>query len=252
MTKKFYSINITGYIFLSQPSCTNTGGVGFYVKNNLGYINCSDLLAQAQNDYESVWVKIQDDTGHNTIHEVFYRDPYGNLHNFLNHINMIFKMIHCENKYCVLLGDFNLDLLKFESHPSAENVLNTLGTFYFQSQILQPTTVTDHSATLFDDIFFNSLEHFSIGENFCYDSSDHLPNFLIVNRLSFPPVNIMVFRQDYSNFDKQALITDIQSINWDDLIEVVLNQAVCLVVSTIRYLRLLIYINPSSNYLNKN
>ena len=40
-----------------------------------------------------------------------------------------------ENKYCVLLGDFNLDLLKFESHPSAENVLNTLGTFYFQSQI---------------------------------------------------------------------------------------------------------------------
>ena len=134
MTKKFYSINITGYSFLSQPSCTNTGGVGFYIKNNLGYINCSDLLAQAQNDYESVWVKIQDDTGHNTIHEVFYRDPYGNLHNFLNHINMIFKMIHCENKYCVLLGDFNLDLLKFESHPSAENVLNTLDTFYFQSQ----------------------------------------------------------------------------------------------------------------------
>lgn len=73
-----------------------------------------------------------------------------------------------------------------------------------------------------------------------------------MNRLSSPPVNIMFFRQEYSNFDKQALITDIQSINWDDLIEVVLNQAVCLIVSTIRYLRLLIYINPSSNYLNKN
>ena len=151
-----------------------------------------------------------------------------------------------------IIRRFNLDLLKFESHPSAENVLNTLGTFYFQSQILQPTTVTDHSATLFDDIFFNSLEHFSISENFCYDSSDHLPNFLIVSRLSSPPVNIMVFRQDYSSFDKQALITYIQSINWDDLIEMVLNQAVCLIVFIIRYLRLLIYINPSSNYLKKN
>ena len=123
---------------------------------------------------------------------------------------MIFEMIHCENKYCVLFGDFNLDLLKFESHPSAENVVNTLGTFYFQSQILQPTTVTDHLATLFHNIFFNSLAHFSISENFCYDPSDHLPNFLIVNRLSSRPVNIMVFRQDYSNFDKQALITGIQ------------------------------------------
>ena len=56
------NINITGYSFLSQQSCTNAGDVGFYVKNNLGYINHSDLLAQVQNDYESVWVKIQDDT----------------------------------------------------------------------------------------------------------------------------------------------------------------------------------------------
>ena len=27
-----------------------------------------------------------------------------------------------------------------------------------------------------------------------------------------------VFQRDYSNFDKQALVTDIQSINWDVLL----------------------------------
>ena len=92
-----------------------------------------------QNDYESLWIEIQNDSGHNTICGVFCRHPLGNLDNFLNHLNMIVDKIHCEKKYCVLLGDFNLDLLKFESHPSTENVLNTLGSYYFQPQILQPT-----------------------------------------------------------------------------------------------------------------
>ena len=110
---------------------------------------------------------------------------------------MIIDKIHCEQKYCVLLGDFNLDLLKFESHLSTENFLNTLGSYCFQPQILQPTRITDHSATLIDNIFFNSLEHFSINGNLCYDLSDHLPNFLIVSKLLSLPANIKVFQQNY-------------------------------------------------------
>ena len=203
---------------MCQPSYTHAGGVGFYIKNNLGYIHGSDLSAQVQNDYESLWIEIQNDTGHKTIYGVLYRHPHGNLDNFLNHLNMIVEKIHREKIYCVLLGDFNLDLLKFESHPSIENFLNTLGLSYFQPQILQPTRITDHLATLIDNIFFNSLEHFSISGNLCYDLSDHLPNFLIVSKLSSLPANIKVFQRDYSNFDKQALVTDIQSINWDVLL----------------------------------
>ena len=97
---------------------------------------------------------------------------------------MIVDKIHREKTYCVLLGNFNLDLLKFESHPSTEHFLNILGSYYFQPQILQPTRITDHSASLIDNIFFNSLEHVSISGNLCYDLSDHLPNFLI--EVNFP------------------------------------------------------------------
>ena len=128
---------------------------------------------------------------------------------------MIVYKTHREKKYRVLLGDFNLDLLKFESHPSTENFLNTLGSYCFQPQIIQPTRITDHSATLIDNTFFNSVEHFFINGNLCYDLSDHLPNFLIVSKLSSLPANIKAFQQNYSNFDKQALVTEIQSTNWD-------------------------------------
>lgn len=52
------NINLTGYNFLSQPSGTNAGEVGFYVKDNLVYTRRSDISAQKLNDYESPWIEI--------------------------------------------------------------------------------------------------------------------------------------------------------------------------------------------------
>ena len=72
---------------------------------------------------------------------------------------------------------------------------------------------------IIDNIFFNSLEHFVISGNLCYDLTDHLPNFLIVSKLSSLPASTKVFRRDYSNFDKERLISDIQSIDWNSLLK---------------------------------
>ena len=67
------------------------------------------------------------------------------------------------------MGDFNIDLLKFNTHSTSENFLNVFGSFFFQPHILQPTRITDHSSTLIDNIFFNSIEHFTISGNIVYD-----------------------------------------------------------------------------------
>jgi hypothetical protein len=59
-----------------------------------------------------------------------------------------------------MMGDFNIDLLKYNSHQETDDFINALCTLFFHPQILQPTRVTDHSATdhsatLIDNIFFN-------------------------------------------------------------------------------------------------
>ena len=79
---------------------------------------------------------------------------------------------------------------------------------------MQPTRITDHSATLIDNIFFNSLEHFTISGNLAYDITDHLPNFLIFNKFNTLPGNIKLYKRDYSTLDKQALLVEIQSLDW--------------------------------------
>lgn len=58
-----------------------------------------------------------------------------------------------------------------------------------------------------------------ISGNLCYDLTDHLPNFLIVSKLSSLPASAKVFRQDYSNLDRKTLISDIQSIDWNSLLK---------------------------------
>ena len=64
----------------------------------------------------------------------------------------------------------------------------------------------------------NSCERLISG-NLCYDLTDHLPNFLIVSRLSSLPASTKVFRRNYSNLDREILISDIQSIDWNSLLK---------------------------------
>ena len=71
------------------------------------------------------------------------------------------------------------------------------------------------TATLIDNIFFNSIEHFTstISGNIVYDLTNHLANFIILSNLSSLPSNIKLYKRDYSNFNQSTLISELQSID---------------------------------------
>ena len=91
-----------------------------------------------------------------------------------------------------------------------------MGSNFFQPYILQPTRITDHSATLIDNIFFNSIEHFTISGNMVYDLTDHLANFVIFDKFSSLPSSIPLYKRDYSKIDQQALLNEIKLVDWQD------------------------------------
>jgi len=98
-----------------------------------------------------------------------------------------------------------------------DNFLNTLGSSFFYPLILQPTRITGHSATLIDNIFFNSLEYFTISGNIVYDLTNHVPNFLVFNDFESLPSNFKMCKRDYSTFNQHAFMNELQSINWQVL-----------------------------------
>ena len=139
------------------------------------------------------------------------------LNPFTNSLYANIEKVHRESKYCIMLGDFNTNLLNNDTHSPTE-FLNNLGSYFFQPRILKPTRITNYSATLIDNIFFNSLEHSTLSGNILSDISDHLPNFLIINKLSILSSKIEIFKRDYSKLDELALIEDVQSIDWQQIL----------------------------------
>ena len=171
-----FNADLPGYSFISQPSISNAGGVGLFVKNNLLFFKREDLC-RTEPEFESLFIEINIPRQHNIVCGAFYRHPNCKLDKTFDFLFKTAELISKEQKFCALMGDFNINLLNFESHNVTDNFINTLGSFSFNPQILKPTRITDHSATLIDNIFYNSLEHQLISGNILCNISDHLPNF---------------------------------------------------------------------------
>jgi hypothetical protein len=52
------NINLCGYTFLSQPSITNAGRVGLFLKEDLSYVPRNDLSI-SKTEFEALWIDIE-------------------------------------------------------------------------------------------------------------------------------------------------------------------------------------------------
>jgi hypothetical protein len=82
---KFYkSRGQLRYQFISQPSLSMAGGVGFYIKNDLFYNIRSDLTI-SKKEFEALWIEIVNFKVANVICGVIYRHPHGDLDCFMEY-----------------------------------------------------------------------------------------------------------------------------------------------------------------------
>ena len=58
------NIEMPGYSFTFQPSLSNAGGVGFYIKQDHLFTTRPDLTLST-NDFEALWVEMQDGSQRN-------------------------------------------------------------------------------------------------------------------------------------------------------------------------------------------
>ena len=126
---------LEGYTFVSQPSLSNAGGVDFFINNNLLYKIRHDL-SESVAGLETLCIELPVKLNHNLIVGVIYRHPQSDLSAFMSSLNNNLDKINNEQKYCVLMGDFNLNLLNSDSHLPTDEFLNSLGTYFYSPHIL--------------------------------------------------------------------------------------------------------------------
>ena len=123
-----------------------------------------------------------------------------------------------ENKQLILLGDFNVNLLKVRNDPETSTFLDALCSNLLLPQILLPTRITGDSHTLTDNIFSNASNS-NIAGNICFSISDHLPQFCIFDLQIKSKGRDVVYKQDWSHFDSTAFTADFSAIDWDSQFE---------------------------------
>ena len=90
----------------------------------------------------------------------------------LNLNDLLEKLSH-ENKKIILMGDFNIDLLKYDMHGDSSDFLDAMYASFILLYISAPSRVTPHSKALIDNIFSNTIEDGSISGNLVTAISDH-------------------------------------------------------------------------------
>ena len=171
-----------GYNLHLQPSRSAAGGFALYTNKSLNAVKRTDLSVTVE-EFETVWVEIKNIKSKSILCCCAYRHPSSFPERFTEHIETILHNLARENKNIFILGDFNIELLNCENHPASENFLNMMNSNCLLSYILQPTLVTDRSATLIDNIFANTFNFNALSGNLVTKISDHFPQFLIIEDL---------------------------------------------------------------------
>ena len=124
-----------------------------------------------------VCIEIENAKGQNIIVASIYRAPNTDLALLNTHIENICN--NSKKKTVYLCGDFNVDLLKYDTHGDTSNFIDQLYSHGLHPLINRPTRITRTSASIIDNIFTNELQISQLSGLLINDLSDHLPNFQI-------------------------------------------------------------------------
>ena len=215
--------NIPGYNTEHTPTKSYKGGALLYISKELNYKSRNDLKLYKDKNLESVFIEVLSKSDKNTVIGCIYTHPNLAIQEFMNtFLQPLLDKISYENKNVILLGDFNIDLLHYESHIQTREFLDKIYLGSLSPHITIPSRITPRSRTLIDNIFTNTVDEPSISGNLMCSISDHLAQFLI-----YPEQNAKKcvnektqYKRNYKEINKEKFEQDLEHINWVEALKV--------------------------------
>ena len=129
-----------------------------FISDKVKY-NLRKDLCYATSNFESCFVEIESKNSMNVVVGVVYR-AHTVIDDFVSDIDPIFKVLNSEKKQIYVMGDFNIDLLKVDSHRSTHDYLEFIYSYSLMPTIYKPTRITESTATIIDHIVTNTRKHY--------------------------------------------------------------------------------------------
>ena len=175
------NIKIPNFSHEFTPTESTAGGTLLYIANHLAYRKRNDLNLYKKNYLEPTFIEITNPT--KTV--------------------IIVGLSTGIQQWIFLLGDFNVDLLKYEQHKATNEFLDSLSCNMVLAYIIQPTRINSHSKSVIDNIFSNDIFQEIISGNLTSTISYHLTQFLIALHIFSNAPN-----KKFNIFEREEFILD--------------------------------------------
>ena len=169
------NVDIPGYTLFKSSSTSQNGGVGLYIKNSLTSNPRVDLDS-CSDDFETIWVEIENKKDKDFLICCVHRHPSSNL---TSHFQNLLPKIS-SNKLVFIMGDFNINLLDYASHTPTSDFINNFFSHSLLPCIHHPTRVSEYSASVIDNIYTNATNATITSCNILMQITDHFPQFFIL------------------------------------------------------------------------
>lgn len=188
---------LPGYKFEGMCSETDAGGVGVYINNVYSYDVRDDLCINVDK-CEEIWVEVHTSKRNsappkndNLVVAVLYRHPGSQYTEFRDKLCATVDTLNKSKTRYVVLGDINIDLLKYNLTKNVTEYLNELQSAGCLSYINKPTrfkpSLNNPNGTCIDHVYSN-IDQENVENHVIYsDISDH---FSTLTRLSKIPKKI--------------------------------------------------------------
>ena len=175
------------------------GGVGLFVKDKIEYKIRNDLSVFIAHVFESLFIEIDYSPTCKQVIGVIYRPntaPMADIDIFSSTLFEIMDIVNFENKHCIIMGDMNIDFLKYNSDNKSNEYLDDIIAHGFLPIISIPTRVVKQSATLIDHIYTNRPTNIHKPGVILTDVSDHYGiATLIIDLNKLPSSTLDIFQK---------------------------------------------------------
>ena len=202
------------------------GGVTLYINENIPCTIRHDLEF-FDSEMESLFIELDNNvfkTSSNIIIGIVYRMPDSSIDIFNDRMTDILYTVNKENKLFYMLGDLNIDLLKYEEHRLTSSFLDMLYSNNVFPLITKATRVTQTTATLIDHVLTNNFDVWGKHRQgiLCTDISDHYAVFHIAGNTMCKSKDCLspTVKRDLSHRNVQKFIDKMQQVDWQNVTEI--------------------------------
>ena len=215
------TVEIKGYDLERNDSKTDKGGVALYIENELDYTIRKDLRLKVYN-CEDLWVEINPRKCTNNskskkdslIIGVIYRHPNTSYYPFSSRICQVAQKLNKENKRFMIVGDININFLKYNLTRKITDYINSLKSSGCNIHCNLPTRVYRNSRSCIDHVYSNLEQQYVETSVILSDISDHFSTLTrITNLQNFHKRQKDVYKRKFkiSESEKQNLMYDLET-----------------------------------------